>query len=704
VNTGLRSDIQGLRGLAIVVVVLDHATGWPTGGFLGVDSFFVISGFIIARGLLRERERSGRISIRGFALRRLRRLGPTSLLAVIVTLTAGIVILGAGRAKDLLLDGVTSLLGVANWRFASAGTGYFDQGAPPSPFQHFWSLGVEEQFYLVLPVLLLLLLPRRTGRRPVVAVVVLSVLAMGSLAAALATAQTAPDASYFVTTTRAWQLLFGVLLAIVSTRSIRVPGHVAQGVAMAGIAMLVGSVVLGTESFGVPAPLGLLPTCGTAMIIWAGTVAESTLVGRALSFPPLVWIGDVSFSLYVWHWPILVLVPMVVPAPPALLIALAVVLAAVSHALVEQPLRAPAQSTRSDAVLRRRGLAGIGALLVANVLIWGVAIERGTPPPIPAGYTPAALTATDDSDDDEQEAPAIAERAELIRAGLEASTWSDELRPTKAQITDTAFGPGLVTAPEWSSMLGCGVVEKGRSVADCTFGNPDRPTVMLVGDSTGAFLSPALISVAEQAGTPWNVVNATSFGCPYTALDIEHIKGSHCETARSRSADWIRTVEPEVLLVTNVGGPLSGADGPLTPAEQAKGVEDALDAVRDVVGTAAIVPANPAGPDLRSCIASVRGPASCVTSAGRYGATDAAARAAAEEHGTLYVDTRDVWCVSGSCPAQIGDDVVRYDIVHALPNAAVAAGPALRAVLERGHVFDALEPADGAGADSATGS
>ncbi|WP_162237669.1 acyltransferase family protein [Agreia sp. Leaf244] len=156
-TNAFRRDIQGLRMVAVVVVIFDHLIGWPTGGFIGVDVFFVISGFLITGLLLREHDRSNTISFIGFYKRRIRRILPAATLVLVVTVVVAFVVFNVSRATQTFWDGIWSFFFAANWRFASAGTDYFQADGPVSPLQHFWSLAVEEQFYFVWPWLMLLI-------------------------------------------------------------------------------------------------------------------------------------------------------------------------------------------------------------------------------------------------------------------------------------------------------------------------------------------------------------------------------------------------------------------------------------------------------------------------------------------------------------------------------------------------------------------
>ncbi|WNY33835.1 acyltransferase [Curtobacterium flaccumfaciens] len=427
-----RPDIQGLRGIAVAVVVLDHAFRWPSGGFLGVDVFFVISGFVITAGLLREHGRTGRIRLRAFAARRVRRLAPASLLVILVTTAAAWVLLPTSRFASVAADAVASVLAVQNWRLAAAGTDYFAATAAASPFQHFWSLAVEEQFYLVLPVLLLLLLGRRARRddrtvgRSARATVVIGGLTVCSLAWAFVAAAVDPASAYFSTATRAWELGVGVLAAIAVHRARSVRPWVAECMVVIGLGAIAASVLLGRESFGMPAPLALVPTLGTALILVAGagagtgtgaeagTGASSRSRSRSgpgptrtawaaapLRWRPLVGLGAVSYSLYLWHWPFIVLLPLFTSLPVGIAVVLALLTSIASYATVETAFRHRGLRATLQEHRLRLQVGALAALTVLTLVTVSGTAERLRPAPTgsrcrapPPGTTPTSPPTT----------------------------------------------------------------------------------------------------------------------------------------------------------------------------------------------------------------------------------------------------------------------------------------------------------------------
>ena len=350
-----RADIQGLRALAVLFVVLGHAgLLGVTGGYVGVDVFFVLSGFLITSILLHEATRRGSLSLVGFYAKRARRILPAATLALIGTAIAATVIVPYVRAEAILKDVAWSALFAANIHFGDARTDYFAANQPPSPVQHYWSLAVEEQFYLVWPALIvgaLIVGARRspsTVRRRVpalaIAVAVLSVL---SLVWSIAQTQTHPAAAYFSTPARCWELGTGALLAFFGQSLPRLSKRLRSLVAAVGLGMVLTAGFTFTEATPVPGYHMLLPVLGTVALIAAGsgsTEATRPAVVRLLGKQPLRWIGDVSYGFYLWHWPFLILGQAYVGHSLDLttrvaLIGGALMLAWISYELLENPIR-----------------------------------------------------------------------------------------------------------------------------------------------------------------------------------------------------------------------------------------------------------------------------------------------------------------------------------------------------------------------------
>ena len=399
---GRRRDIEGLRALAVLAVLLYHLrVPGLGGGFAGVDVFFVISGFLITGILLREIDRTGRVSLGDFWARRARRLLPAALVVVAATFAAGWVVLPTSSRPDLVADVLGSTLYVVNWVLAARSVDYLAEGAGVSPLQHYWSLAVEEQFYLLWPLLVLLglALAARTGASPrrLLAALLGLVTALSLGWSVVATAQS-PQTAYLITPTRLWELGAGGLLAFTVPALRHLPARAAQVAAATGLALVLVTVLVVGPGTPWPGTAALLPVVGSVLLLAAGTSGTTTLVGRALSLPPLVWVGGLSYGIYLVHWPLLVLVEEqrgpLGPAGLTLIGLLTVLLAWLLRLLVEDPVRFSRRLSARPA----RSLLAAGT---AMALVTGVAGVAWAARPTLGSTTapgPAALVADPSAD------------------------------------------------------------------------------------------------------------------------------------------------------------------------------------------------------------------------------------------------------------------------------------------------------------------
>jgi peptidoglycan/LPS O-acetylase OafA/YrhL len=341
-----RPDIQAVRALAVLLVVLYHADiPGIHGGFLGVDVFFVVSGFVITNVLLRERASKGRTSIPGFYARRIRRILPAATVVLIATVFATYhwlsFITGGINADDAKY--VAAFVG--NFRFASLGTQYFTATQAPSTLQQFWSLGVEEQFYLVWPVLFLLLtLPWRVLSPITRLVGVLSVVIGISLAWCIIETHQNEVWAFFSPLTHAWELALGAILAVVGPHLRGRAPPLGLSLAFAGLVAILCCTWFYTSATLWPGTAVIIPVVATGMIIAGGSLRGPNSFGRLTKFPPLQWTGNISYSLYLVHWPIIAIATQYSIAPLPLhseieLVVLSVALAAVLYYAIENPIR-----------------------------------------------------------------------------------------------------------------------------------------------------------------------------------------------------------------------------------------------------------------------------------------------------------------------------------------------------------------------------
>ena len=339
-----RGDIQGLRGIAVLLVLLFHASvpGFK-GGFVGVDIFFVISGYLITGNLLREVKSTGQIRFKEFYARRIRRLLPASILVLLTTLVVVAIwfppLLLPGAAVDISSAG----LYVSNMDFAIRATDYFSNSTIPSPVLHFWSLGVEEQFYLFWPLLIAFATWKKKNKSFRVFLLSILVIAASLTFANLLLATDQPWA-FFSLPSRAWELILGALLASLAQGVARLPRPVAFIAGTVGLGVVIFSGLTQSDPLKFPGTTALTPTLGAFLIIAAGSIKQITLPSRILSFKLLQRIGKISYSLYLWHWPVLV-IPQVIAGnhlsllKRVLLALLSIVLAVLTERFVERPFR-----------------------------------------------------------------------------------------------------------------------------------------------------------------------------------------------------------------------------------------------------------------------------------------------------------------------------------------------------------------------------
>ena len=367
-----RMDIQALRAVAVVLVLLFHL--WPgrmSGGYVGVDVFFVISGFLITSHLIKAPPRSAR-DVGAFWARRIRRLLPAAFVVIGATAVASWMFLPESQWRSLARDAVASALYVENWNLAGGATDYLAADNAWSPFQQFWSLSVEEQFYIAWPLLIAaaVALASRRGRSSVTAIgITVAVVFATSLSASVILTATDPAAAYFVTHTRMWELALGGLLAVgIAARPkwFAAPSPVRALVAWAALAAIAWSAFTYTGGTPFPGLAALVPTVAAAAFIAARNEAGRWSPHHIARTTPVQFTGDVSYSIYLWHWPIIVILPYVTGQAlhwPQKLAVLAVVfpIAWLSKKCIEDP---PQRATHLARPAWAAGFAVAGMLAV----------------------------------------------------------------------------------------------------------------------------------------------------------------------------------------------------------------------------------------------------------------------------------------------------------------------------------------------------
>lgn len=379
---GFRADVQALRAVAVLLVVLYHAhVPGLTGGYIGVDVFFVISGFLITGLLVREQERTGRISILKFYGRRMRRIMPAAALVLIATVVASYHWLGFIRGAYIAEDAEWSSVFLANFHFAAVGSDYLHAQSAASTLRHFWSLAVEEQFYVVWPALFLVLgLITKSVKNKIIPVAL--IVAGSYVLSILYTAQNATDA-YFSPFTRACELGAGALLALLASQTARLPRRAGILLSLGGMAGILAIAFTFTDDTPFPGSMVALPVLATCAVLAGGGVIGETRLNTVYDFKPVQLIGLWSYSLYLWHWPVLTIAEQRLGHVPSawarvLLVVGATVLAAATYYLIENPIR-------NSSLLRRRAIVSValGLLLIVAVIAVS-AYEVGSHPAIPA--------------------------------------------------------------------------------------------------------------------------------------------------------------------------------------------------------------------------------------------------------------------------------------------------------------------------------
>ena len=627
----------------MLLVVAYHA-GVPgvTGGYVGVDVFFVLSGFLITGLLLRELRSTGTISLRDFYARRVRRLLPVSALVLLTTALASLVLLPPLDRGTALTDVSAAALYVANWHFALTDAAYT---APTgkSPVLHLWSLSVEEQFYVAWPLLLLAVTAGiRSGRRRLVVqrrvALALAVLGVVSLALSAQLSQGLGPWAYYGLHTRAWELAAGAALALVAPRLRGLPRELALIAGWVGVALVVLSAVVLDEDTAFPGTAAALPVAGTALLVAAGAgLAGVVGVGVALSGAVPRYLGRISYAWYLWHWPCLVLLAGVGRAADEegtattagasrvlLAVAVSFVLAALTNVLVETPVR----TSRWLSADRRRSLT-LGAVLTA-----AVALVPLLPVPGPAGVAGGSTA--------------------KLRTGGTVT-----LRQTPAQArSDHPRGTE-----------GCYSPHEDLAVEPCRYGSGDR-TVVLLGDSHAEQWFPAFRRAAQEQG--WTLHYWAKPLCPATSVLVyaPRLRGPYpaCSTWRE---EVLRTIAalPEVDAVVlarrgEYGDRLAGPDGRQLPVDAAgplweEGTRTTVETLTAATPRVVLLGATPRpGRDVPSCLSEAERAQDC-----SFGLDVRPARAvveAAEDRVIADVDAVRRLDVTGwVCPADPCDVVSR---------------------------------------------
>lgn len=527
-----RADIQGLRALAVLAVVVFHL--WPAvlpGGYVGVDVFFVLSGFLITTHLVREVDRTGSVSLAAFWARRARRLLPASLTVLLVTVGGIWLFAPAGAVGRFLGEVMASAGYVENLALAARSVDYLAAESAPSPVQHFWSLAAEEQFYLVWPVLILaaVILSRRrpaagdaSPRRNIA--LVLAVVVAASFAWSVIFTARDPSPAYFLPTTRAWEFGAGGLLAVAAPAlAARLAGRRSRlllaALAWGGLTAIAVSAVAYGPSTPFPGSAAALPVLGTLAVIAAAEPTGRFAPTRVLALRPVQRLGDLSYGVYLWHWPLIVITPMALGRGMTLLdgvlvAAASVALAAATERWVENPIRHGVLTTRRPRATFAAMAAAMAVVLVVPLSTLGVADDR-------LEAEQRTLEALVD------------ENPACLGAAAVNSDDCARVEPVAAVIPD----PSLADASPERCIAGI----RSTDLTVCFYGAAaDRATrtVALVGDSHAEQWLPAFADLATKRD--WALVVIAKSSCPFgpDRRFEEHMSAEALEEMNERCAAW----------------------------------------------------------------------------------------------------------------------------------------------------------------------
>ncbi|MCS5713722.1 acyltransferase [Herbiconiux sp. CPCC 205716] len=639
---GFRGDIQGLRAIAVGAVLLYHAhLPFITGGYVGVDIFFVISGFLITSHLLRSLVSTGRVGFAEFYARRARRILPASLLVVILTVIGSVIWLPPLQLKAMFQGAIATALYLPNYFFAATGTSYLSE-TTPSLFQHFWSLGIEEQFYIFWPAVLALgfLLVRRSPRR--LAAVVAMLVVVSFALCVLLTRSDQPWA-FFSLPTRAWELGVGGLVAfLVNANPRAIRGRAA------GIAGWIGLVAIGwvcfsfNENTSFPGYNAAIPVVATALVIIGGAGTRAWSPAGLLSLRPLVFIGMISYSLYLVHWPVLLLTQAAIgersPLPLWATVALAVACVPIGWLLftfVENPFRT--QKFLAGARPRRTLVAALTASAVIVATCGG----------------------------------GMAVVAQLrLTSGETAPGYVARTSPEGTDFVPVNLRPALEDASEDNPAIydsGCHLDFDEMSVAGCEVGD-SGPTVALFGDSHAAQWYPPLAALAEEGRI--RLTSYTKSSCNSVTVDslLNSEPYPECDTWRQGVIDRLNADPPEVIILANFAREIDVAHGTEDfTSYWASGLRTTITSLPDASQTVVVGETATMGLTPSICLSAHlddanycgRAPSAAIDRL----SFDAESRVASDT-GAAFLDLNPYLCNDRWCPPIIDDTLVYRDDHH----------------------------------------
>lgn len=617
-----RRDIQGLRAVAVILIVLSSlGVSQVPAGFIGIDVFFVVTGFLITGLLVKEANERRGIDVLEFWARRARRLLPMATLVLLVTLVASFILFeDDDRIASTASEALWAAGLVANWKYVVKGDGYFEI-SPTSPVQHFWVVSVGEQFVLLWPVLLLLVLfigaarkpfkrgyvRRPSGRRTMVLGAAVLVVGAASLAFAQMSAEPG-GVAYFSTLTRLWEFAAGALLALGVERLRSLPGPAKAMMSWLGLVGIIACAVVLDQDAAFPGTPALLPVLATVLVLAGGIDGPGYGAGGMLSTVPLRWLGDRSYGIYLWHLPALVFASVYVGQElnvfEGTIVMLGVVgLSALTYAAFERPLRTGAPFNRGKLGL----VLGPASVAIVTVIVLVSQDAISSTPPI-AG-SPPATTSTTPAPTSTAAPTTPPTPGQLIADGLlRTVVAADGGDPVSSRITDQLGG---LAANTWTNDAPC-VSAFGSTTSDVCFYGPENAeqTMVIFGDAHAGMWVPTLKQVAETSG--WKFYYFVKTDCTASGARLLGVvrqdREGECDSWRDWAIDQITGLAPDLTLLANNGTlAIAGDDDERLPqaeenAAREAGILDTLRTLRATLPRVVVFSQAPVGPDPVVCL------------------------------------------------------------------------------------------------------
>jgi len=645
-GSNFRPDIQGIRAIAVTLVLACHAAiPWAKGGFIGVDVFYVLSGFLITGLVVREIEKTGKVSIRNFYARRAKRLLPMAALVLVFIAIGTLFVFSLARQVEIGGDIFAAALYFVNWHFIIQGVDYFAAAdGIHSPVQHYWSLSVEEQFYVIWPLLLLSagILATKFKRRLKGIILLITVpVAIASLVYSIHFTQVNPEAAFFSTVARAWQLAFGAVLAMVLPKKIDMPGWLATVIGAAAVGVLLWATYTMSASTPFPGSNGLYPVLATIALLIVGA-SGTGVTTWILSTRPFQYVGNISYSWYLWHWPFVVFALGIFDNLTWKWLVVATLLSwiptQVSHTLLEDPVRrAKILKLRPNRAL----LIGGGCSLVAAAFGLWLGSNRIN---------------VDIISQDQVAGAAVVKNGHVPLV--------DSVEKIKPNPLHAREDRGQMYAD------GCLLLGPRTESGDCVYGDPDgETTVILFGDSHSMMYMPALDAIGKEKG--WKITGLSRGNCVIAQVKLS----KYCDEWRQNSLERIKEEHPDLVVVatstqavyslTLHGKKLSRK---ASEPELVKGMKKTFrDLKRDankvvLIRDQAQAPRKPWLP--HECVAeNLDNLKTCAFKPKRHPDLGFDVDAA-EATGTQIIDPMPILCSDGRCPAVIGNALVYRDSYH----------------------------------------